>query len=116
MSNLNDPLEETADGVHAVRIAERARAEHLGASLYDLQPGEEMVFHYHVQREELLIVLGGGSASGAPPAGRNFRKARSSRSSNEMPRTASTSITRRRNTPVVVRYVRRRSCVSITLS
>jgi uncharacterized cupin superfamily protein len=59
MSNLKDPLEETADGVRAVRVAERAGAEHLGASLYELRPGEEMVFHYHVQREELLIVLEG---------------------------------------------------------
>jgi uncharacterized cupin superfamily protein len=59
MSNLNDPLEATADGVRAVRVAEHAGAEHLGASLYELQPGEEMVFHYHIQREELLIVLVG---------------------------------------------------------
>jgi uncharacterized cupin superfamily protein len=59
MSNLNDPLELTADGVRAVRVAERAGAEHLGASMYELQPGEQMVFHYHVQREELLIVLHG---------------------------------------------------------
>ena len=59
MSNLNDPLEATADGVRAARVAERAGAEHLGASLYELQPGDEMVFHYHVQREELLIVLDG---------------------------------------------------------
>jgi uncharacterized cupin superfamily protein len=59
MSNLNDPLELTADGVRAVRVAERAGAEHLGASMYELLPGEEMVFHYHVQREELLIVLHG---------------------------------------------------------
>jgi uncharacterized cupin superfamily protein len=27
--------------------------------MYELRPGEEMVFHYHVQREELLIVLQG---------------------------------------------------------
>jgi uncharacterized cupin superfamily protein len=59
MSNLSDPRETTADGVRAVRVAERAGAEHLGASLYELQPGEEMVFHYHVQREELLIALEG---------------------------------------------------------
>ena len=59
MTNLNDPSEDTADGVRAVRVAERAGAEHLGASVYELQPGEEMVFHYHVQREELLIVLEG---------------------------------------------------------
>src|SRR5919199_3382307 len=59
MSNLNDPLETTGDGLRAVRVAERAGAEHLGTSLYELQPGDEMVFHYHVQREELLIVLAG---------------------------------------------------------
>jgi uncharacterized cupin superfamily protein len=59
MSNLNDPLEETGDGLQAVRVAENAGAEHLGASVYELQPGDEMVFHYHVQREELLIVLAG---------------------------------------------------------
>ncbi|HZC29794.1 MAG TPA: cupin domain-containing protein [Gaiellaceae bacterium] len=59
MSNLNDPHETTSDSLRAVRVAERAGAEHLGASLYELQPGDEMVFHYHVQREELLIVLSG---------------------------------------------------------
>jgi uncharacterized cupin superfamily protein len=59
MSNLSDALEMTSDGIRAVRVAERAGAEHLGASVYELEPGEEMVFHYHVQREELLIVLDG---------------------------------------------------------
>lgn len=59
MSNLDDPLEVTADGLRAARVAEQAGAEHLGASVYELQPGDEMVFHYHVQREELLIVLEG---------------------------------------------------------
>ena len=59
MSNLNDPLEATADGIRVLRVAERAGAEHLGASVYELQPGDEMVFHYHIQREELLIVLSG---------------------------------------------------------
>lgn len=59
MSNLNDPLEMTGDGLRAVRVAESAGAVHLGASLYELQPGDQMVFHYHVQREEVLIVLAG---------------------------------------------------------
>ena len=59
MSNLNDPLETGADGIRAIRVAERAGAELLGASVYELQPGDEMVFHYHVHREELLIVLAG---------------------------------------------------------
>ena len=59
MSNLSDELEVTGDGLRATRVGERAGAEWLGASIYELKPGEEMVFHYHVQREELLIVLSG---------------------------------------------------------
>jgi uncharacterized cupin superfamily protein len=59
MSNLNEPREITADGIAAARVGERAGAEYLGASVYELAPGDEMVFHYHVQREELLIVLSG---------------------------------------------------------
>lgn len=59
MSNLDGPLEETGDGLRSVRVGGRAGSEHLGASLYVLEPGEEMVFHYHVQREELLVVLEG---------------------------------------------------------
>jgi uncharacterized cupin superfamily protein len=59
MSNLSDPPESTGEGIRAVRVGERAGAEHLGASVYLLEPGDEMVFHYHVQREEMLIVLSG---------------------------------------------------------
>jgi len=59
MSNLDDPRAVGADGLLAARVAEAAGADHLGASVYELRPGDEMVFHYHVQREELLIVLEG---------------------------------------------------------
>lgn len=59
MSNLDDPPAVGGDGILRARVGEDAGAEHLGASVYELRPGEEMVFHYHVQREELLIVLGG---------------------------------------------------------
>src|SRR5947208_15249635 len=59
MSNLDDPPEARPDGLRAVRIGERAGAEELGASVYELRPGDEMPFDYHVQREELLIVLSG---------------------------------------------------------
>jgi uncharacterized cupin superfamily protein len=58
-SNLDDPPEPTPDGIPAVRLAAGAGSEYLGASLYELEPGQEMVFHYHLQREELLIVLAG---------------------------------------------------------
>lgn len=59
MSNLNDPPAVGTDGILTARVAEAAGAEHLGASVYHLNPGDEMVFHYHVQREELLVVLEG---------------------------------------------------------
>jgi uncharacterized cupin superfamily protein len=59
MSNLRDELEVSGDGLRAARVGEQAGAEWLGASVYELGPGDEMVFHYHVQREELLIVLEG---------------------------------------------------------
>ena len=49
MSNLNDPLETSADGVRAVRVAEHAGAERLGASVYELQPGDEMVFYGQIE-------------------------------------------------------------------
>src|SRR5439155_17940160 len=52
-------LERTADGLQALRLGDEAGCEHLGISLYELAPGEEMVFHYHVQREELMVVLAG---------------------------------------------------------
>ena len=59
MSNIKDAGPAISEGVAAVRVAERAGAEHLGASVYELEPAAEMVFHYHVQREELLVVLDG---------------------------------------------------------
>ena len=59
MSNIyNATLQET----HAnrrLKLGELAGSEHLGMSLYELDPGQGMVFHYHVQREELLVVLSG---------------------------------------------------------
>ena len=41
------------------RLGARAGAEHLGLTVYELAPGQGMHFHYHLQREELLVVLGG---------------------------------------------------------
>jgi uncharacterized cupin superfamily protein len=44
------------------RLAEAAGSERLGMTLYELAPGQGMVFHYHVQREELMIVLDGSAS------------------------------------------------------
>jgi uncharacterized cupin superfamily protein len=41
------------------RLGELAGAEHLGLTVYELAPGQAMHFHYHLQREELLVVLEG---------------------------------------------------------
>jgi uncharacterized cupin superfamily protein len=44
------------------RLGELAGAEHLGLTLYEVAPGQAMHFHYHLQREELLVVLDGALA------------------------------------------------------
>jgi uncharacterized cupin superfamily protein len=46
-------------GYRRARLAEQAGAEHLGLTVYELPPGTGMHFHYHLQREELLVVLSG---------------------------------------------------------
>lgn len=47
------------DGYRRARLAEQAGAEQLGLTVYELSPGTGMPFHYHLQREELLVVLEG---------------------------------------------------------
>ena len=47
------------DGYRRARLAEQAGAEHLGLTVYELPPATGMHFHYHLQREELLVVLEG---------------------------------------------------------
>jgi uncharacterized cupin superfamily protein len=56
--NLDDAPPAGAE-LAVARLAEQAGAEYLGMSLYALAPGQGMVFHYHLQREELLVVLTG---------------------------------------------------------
>ena len=59
MPNIYEPELDEKREYRSARLAEQAGAEHLGMSLYEFAPGQGMVFHYHVQREELLIVLNG---------------------------------------------------------
>jgi uncharacterized cupin superfamily protein len=47
------------DGYRRARLAQAVGAEHLGLTVYELPPGTGMHFHYHLQREELLVVLKG---------------------------------------------------------
>jgi uncharacterized cupin superfamily protein len=59
--NINDVVPFGTE-LSVARLAEQAGANYLGMSLYSLQPGQGMVFHYHLQREELLLVLTGALA------------------------------------------------------
>jgi uncharacterized cupin superfamily protein len=59
MPNIYDAELEAVEAGRRSRIAAAAGADHLGASLYELAPGDAMHFHYHLGREELLIVLSG---------------------------------------------------------
>jgi uncharacterized cupin superfamily protein len=59
MPNVYDRIETTYEGLAVARVGEQAGSDRLGASIYELQPGQGMVFHYHLQREELLVVLRG---------------------------------------------------------
>jgi uncharacterized cupin superfamily protein len=64
-ANLFDPefdAEESRPGFtyRRARLGRQAGAERLGASLYELEPGQaQWPMHYHLGNEELLVVLSG---------------------------------------------------------
>jgi uncharacterized cupin superfamily protein len=67
MPNTNTAeLTENPDGLRRARLGELAGAEHLGLTVYELAPGQGMHYHYHLQREELLVVLEGTIAVRTP--------------------------------------------------
>ena len=59
MANIYRSDLSEGENYRRARLAEAAGAEHLGLTVYELAPGQGMHFHYHLQREELLIVLEG---------------------------------------------------------
>jgi uncharacterized cupin superfamily protein len=59
------------DDYSRARLAEAAGAEHLGLTVYELAPGQGMHFHYHLQREELLVVVEGTLAVRTPDGWRD---------------------------------------------
>lgn len=59
MPNVYGALAAPGDGIAVERVGEAAGADAIGVSVYELQPGQGMVFHYHLHREELLVVLRG---------------------------------------------------------
>jgi len=59
MANINTSELTEEEHYRRSRLGELAGTEHLGLTLYALAPGQGMDFHYHLQREELLVVLEG---------------------------------------------------------
>jgi uncharacterized cupin superfamily protein len=59
MPNINTSELKQEEDYSRTRLGELAGAEHLGLTVYELAPGQGMHFHYHLQREELLVVLEG---------------------------------------------------------
>ena len=65
VANILDPELETIDGPpgylgRGASIGQQAGARHLGASLYEVPPGNSTSpYHWHAANEELLIVLSG---------------------------------------------------------
>ena len=67
MANVFDPhWDAVSDGLRRARIGEQAGTTRIGLSVYELAPGESMVFHYHLQNEEVLVVLEGAVAVRTP--------------------------------------------------
>jgi uncharacterized cupin superfamily protein len=59
MANIYTATLHESPEYRSARLAEIAGSEHLGMTLYELGTGQGMIFHYHLQREELLVVLSG---------------------------------------------------------
>jgi uncharacterized cupin superfamily protein len=57
------------------KLAQQAGAEQLGASLYEIPPGQATFpYHSHAANEELLIVLDGGPSLRTPDGWRELEK------------------------------------------
>ena len=60
MASVHEPSwdTDTSDWRRA-RLGDQLGSQHIGMSLYELAPGQQMVFHYHLGNEEVLIALRG---------------------------------------------------------
>ena len=67
-----------ANFVHrGIRVADEIGAERLGASLYELEPGEKICpYHYHYANEEWLFVVSGAPTVRAPDGDHVLRAGR----------------------------------------
>jgi uncharacterized cupin superfamily protein len=78
MANLNQPdYDEPRNGpgftCRRARIGRQLGAERLGASLFDVPPGEAAYpYHYHLGEEELLVILEGRPSMRTPGGWRDL--------------------------------------------
>jgi uncharacterized cupin superfamily protein len=78
MANLYDPEFDTEHErpgftYRRARVGRQAGAERLGASLYELDPGQaQWPMHYHLANEELLIVVRGNPTLRTPEGEREL--------------------------------------------
>lgn len=78
MTNLNDPLfdeprEQPGFRCRRARIGRQLGSSRLGASLWEIAPGEAAYpYHYHTLEEELLIVLSGRPSLRTPEGWRDL--------------------------------------------
>lgn len=79
MANLLDPQFESHERegftYRRARLGREAGASRLGASLYELPPGQaSFPYHWHSANEELLIVLDGAPSLRTPEGWRDLRE------------------------------------------
>src|SRR5438105_15851008 len=73
-SDVWDPQEEdwSGGGTVSKRLPRAAERPGLGATLYELDPGDFVVYHFHHAWEELIVVLRGRPTLSTPAADRQL--------------------------------------------
>ena len=80
MANIFEPDFDPADAVdrpgftrRRARVGRQAGAEHIGASVYELPPGEALCpYHWHAGNEEMVIALSGNPSIRTPDGWRQL--------------------------------------------
>ena len=72
MTNINNPHFQSSGTIRNARVGRDAGADPLGMSLFEIEPGQESLFHFHLQREELLLVIEGTVALRTPDGWRDL--------------------------------------------
>jgi uncharacterized cupin superfamily protein len=71
--HFDEPRDHPGFACRRARIGRQAGSERLGASVWDIPPGETAYpYHYHLGEEELLVVLSGTLALRTPDGWRDL--------------------------------------------